>query len=135
MRRSLQKSVSGYKPNKFLLSVDRLISFTPNVGYKPNKFLLSVDIVMIYGNLRPTVPLNLKVPQRRKQDGGVSVVGVVPEGGGGRPLPVGDGGLPSGGCHPLHTGPLRRRGDPRRGGSPVARAVSGADDEVRGGGG
>ena len=94
-----------------------------HTGYKPNKFLLSVDIVMIYGNLQPTVPLNLKVSQRRKQDGGVSAVGALPEGGGGRPLPAGDGGLPLGGRHPLHPGPLRRRGDPRRGGSPVARAV------------
>ena len=85
---------------------------------------------MIYENLQPTVPLNLKVPQRRKQDGGVSVVGALPEGGGGRPLPVGDGGLPLGGRHPLHPGPLRRRGDPRRGRAAGVREVQGADDET-----
>jgi len=84
---------------------------------------------MIYGNLRPTVPLNLKVPQRRKQDGRVSVVGAVPEGGGGRPLPVGDGGLPPGGGRPLHPRTLRRHHHPRRRGAAGVRAVPGEDDE------
>jgi len=69
-------------------------------------------------------------PRREPADGGIPPVGTLPEGGGGRPLPVGDGSLPLGGRHPLHPGPLRRRGDPRRGGIAGVREVSGADDET-----
>ena len=38
----------GYKPNKFLLSVDELTTEIYVIdGYKPNKFLLSVDYKVV----------------------------------------------------------------------------------------
>ena len=36
--------MDGYKPNKFLLSVDFQRRDSTAGGYKPNKFLLSVDV-------------------------------------------------------------------------------------------